>query len=437
MEGIILPGRWQKISGLNPWIHAMQIAEGENNLIFGDSLCEWNSDDLEKYKEGMLPKRKKAGISILSYLYPFSMDGKNYRIVFSTILPKDYDTEAENLTQAVDQYRNFTQTMTYIKFSVVIMFLFFTLPLILMAFLISVVLSDRIILPINRLAEATKYIADGDFAFRLQTRKDDDFSFFVDSFNTMTNELQRSRSTLVQKEKVSTWQDIARRLAHELKNPLTPIKLTAQRLLRKEIKNDSKSFNDILKPSLELIIKQVDQLDLMLQDFRYFADNRKSRPEWRTFNLFIKELIDSWRSSHPEIVIQFIMDDDDIQLYIDPGLMHQALQNIFKNAVDAVKSIEEKEIVITLNRVQKGFSEYCRIGIRDNGVGISDEYREKIFEPYFTTKQNGLGLGLPITERIITLHNGQIWVESGENAGTLFYIDLPVEVMDEKASTDH
>ena len=415
---------WQKISSLNPWIHSIQISEGDNSLIFGDSLCEWDNKELMKFNEGMLPKRKKAGISILSYLYPYPAGSKNYYIVLSTILPKDYDIEAENLTLAVDQYQNFNQIMTYIKFTTIILFLFFTLPLILLAVLISVVLTDRIILPINRLAEATKYVADGDFAF------------FVDAFNTMTNELQRSRTSLVQKEKVSTWQEIARRLAHELKNPLTPIKLTAQRLQRKEL-SSKQDIDEILKPSLELIIRQVDQLDIMLQDFRYFADNRESRPEWRTVKLFLKDLIDSWQNSHPDIILRFNMEEDDIKLYFDPGLMQQVFQNLFKNAVDAVKSNEEKCITITVNLIQKGFSDYCRICFEDNGIGISEKDRVRIFEPYFTTKQNGLGLGLPITERIITLHNGQIWVETSENTGTSFYIDLPIEDQDEKTDSDN
>ena len=208
-------------------------------------------------------------------------------------------------------------------------------------------------------------------------------------------------------------------------NPLTPIKLSAERIQRK-YRTDPENIDRVLEPAIKSIIQEVSNLDNLLKEFRDFS---KLPPLiLRKGNIcgLIKEVFDSYKSSYPNIVFSYIFPEYGIVLDIDPKQMKQVFTNLLKNSSEAIGPGEGK-ISIQTDLVRKGNSSYCRIRVQDSGSGIAPEKQDQVFNPYFTTKTEGSGLGLPIVERIIFDHKGQIWFESEKGHGTTFFIDLPME----------
>ena len=291
-----------------------------------------------------------------------------------------------------------------------------------LTYFMAFTLSENITLPIGMLEKATKRVADGDYTFRILNPSNDELALLISSFNQMINELELSRVKILQTEKVTTWQEIAQRLAHEIRNPLTPIKLSAQRVRRKK---GAENIDEIIESSMNIIITAVDRLDSMLQEFRSFA----RLPKIETAKIKLKTLIDEsmipYRENFP--LVQFYVEpiDEKILLSIDKNQMKQVFINLFKNAIEAMDM--SGNIKIYTDIIERGYTHYCRIQIQDDGMGISSDDITKVFHPYYTTKDNGTGLGLSIIERIIFDHKGRIWLESKKGAGTTFYIDIPIE----------
>ena len=238
----------------------------------------------------------------------------------------------------------------------------------------------------------------------------------------MVSELEGFRTKILQTEKIAAWQEIARRMAHEIKNPLTPIKLSAQRII-KRYQTDPDSFGTMLEPAIDTIINEVESLNRLLAEFSDFA--RLPAPMIAKENLssMIEEVISVYAGSYPRVGLHLDGVDPDIVLDVDRNQIKRAFANILKNSFDSIS--DSGTISIRTDLVRKGKYRYCRIQVKDTGTGIDPEHHEKVFNPYFTTKEKGTGLGLPIVERIVFDHNGRIWFESQPGDGTTFFIDLP------------
>jgi nitrogen fixation/metabolism regulation signal transduction histidine kinase len=248
-------------------------------------------------------------------------------------------------------------------------------------------------------------------------------SVLANSFNTMISELEQSRTKLRQTEKVTAWQEIAQRMAHEIKNPLTPIKLSAQRIERAYTQGSPKT-GEIIRGAVNSISDEINKLNQLLAEFRDFARLPEPNLEKVDIAEMLESLIETYSSSYPEI----IPNTEGLNSYtvrIDANQMNRVFSNLLKNGCEAMRG--KGEISLRTDLVRKGHTHYCRIQIEDSGSGIPGELEEKVFHPYFTTKEHGTGLGLPIVERIIADHHGEIWFESQEGVGTTFFIDLPAE----------
>tara|TARA_Y100000996_G_scaffold350309_1_gene289319 strand:- start:151 stop:1233 length:1083 start_codon:yes stop_codon:yes gene_type:complete len=214
-------------------------------------------------------------------------------------------------------------------------------------------------------------------------------------------------------EKHAAWSDIARKIAHEVKNPLTPIKLSAERIEKKYKNNDFE--NDDIKALTNTISRQVDDIGKLIDEFSSFA--RMPEPEMKLDNLSkcLQEAYILFSNSHKNIKFKIELQDKDIYFQFDKFQLTQTFNNLIKNAVESVEKIPNPSITVNL-RIQNN---KIFIEIIDNGVGISKETAGKIFEPYFTTKNKGTGLGLSIVKKIIEDHNGKIRIEKNKHmAGT-------------------
>ncbi|WP_304222149.1 PAS domain-containing sensor histidine kinase [Gracilinema caldarium] len=303
-------------------------------------------------------------------------------------------------------------------------YLVFYLPIVLMVVIIAISLSTTLSQPISNLVQATKKVAEGDLSIRVLSRTKDDFGILIDSFNSMVRNLEKAQSKALQTEKEIIWKDMSQRLAHEIKNPLTPIKLSAERVLRRW-KTEPKRLGEILESSMMAIIQETDSLTNLLTEFRTFSRLPPPTLERTALTPLIDEAISLYRNSFPEVQFITNIGSENIYLRVDRRHISQVLANLIINSIDAMHN--RGTIEIRSDLVKKQDSRYCRISIKDTGCGIPAENRALIFTPYFTTKAAGTGLGLSIVERIVLDHGGSIWFDSAVGVGTTFYIDLPVD----------
>jgi nitrogen fixation/metabolism regulation signal transduction histidine kinase len=300
----------------------------------------------------------------------------------------------------------------------------FIFPTLLMTVIITLSFASKITQPLAELTEATRRVAEGDFSIQILARPEDELGVLVQSFNAMVQDLEKSRAALVRTEKISIWQSMAQQLAHEIKNPLTPIKLSAERVLRRW-RNEPEKIGEILENSMMAIIQEVDGLSTLLTEFRTLSrpmEHILSRTKLREL---VEETISPYYTSYPEVQFDTGQVGADFSVKIDRRHFTQVLTNLIINGIDAMNG--QGLIQIRADLVKKRESRYCRLSIRDTGKGISEEESSKIFTPYFTTKESGTGLGLPIVERIVNDHGGSIWFNSAEGMGTTFFIDIPLD----------
>ena len=426
-------GTWEDLSSLNSTISFVQVfsLEGDEKFFQGDSRGRirqfqgFESSILQavRSQSGVLSREERETATILRNVRVHRVLGENHYVVVGIVYERQFDEDAVRLT---DSFETFTQLDRYRSMFQRVVFgfyFFFSLPILLIGIFISFLLTDNLVLPIVNLEEATRRVAEGDFSFRILTRTGDELSILANSFNRMIQELEISRKQLVHAEKVSAWQEIAQRLAHEIKNPLTPIKLSAQRLMRKYSENPEE-FERILRPSVDAIVEEVDNLSKLLNEFGEFA--KLPGPSLERFPLakLITEVSSMYRNLSGKVNITVDALTPETHIWADYNQMKQVFANLFMNAYQAMA--DGGQIDVRADLVKKANSSYCRITVRDTGPGIEEEHRNKVFEPYFTTKEYGTGLGLAIVERIIFDHAGDIWFESARGGGTTFYIDLPM-----------
>jgi two-component system nitrogen regulation sensor histidine kinase NtrY len=220
-------------------------------------------------------------------------------------------------------------------------------------------------------------------------------------------------------QRMAAWREVARRIAHEVKNPLTPISLSAQRLKRK--------YSDYIKEPVfdectRTITDQVDLIRNLVDEFSSFARFPTANPKPDNLPAIIEETLALYKEGQPQIHFEFNVTDDIPVLNLDRQQIKQAMINLVDNAIASIRN--EGNIVISL--AHDPILKIVRIEIADNGIGISDEGKTRLFEPYFSTKKTGMGLGLTIVSTIISDHNGMIRVQDNKPKGAKFVIELPV-----------
>ena len=294
----------------------------------------------------------------------------------------------------------------------------FTITLVILGTVSSVLLSRGISNPIMRLVDGTTEVAGGNLQYRVSVRAKDEIKLLVDSFNSMISEIAESREKLKRTERIAAWRDVARKLAHEIKNPLTPIQLSMYRLKRNL---NSPKYPEIFAECYNMITQEVENLRNMVEEFSQFARMPKPELEPCALNALIDEVLNAYQETPEKITIQREFSIDIPRISIDPNQFRQVLHNLIQNAVDAM---QEEGGTLNLKTQLKDYR--VEITIRDTGCGMSEEVQQNMFNPYFTTKENGTGLGMSIVQKIIEEHGGEISIESREGIGTSIYLSLPV-----------
>ena len=271
----------------------------------------------------------------------------------------------------------------------------------------------------EELTEAATRVGRGDFDTTLRDSPSGAFPATATAFNRMTRDLRDARAQLRQTERVAAWQEIAKSLAHELKNPLSPIRLSIE-TLRKAHARSHEEFDALFDESTKTILQEVERLRNIVDEFSRFA--RLPSPRLRKTDL--RETVSQAASLHKEgdTAVTVRVPEQPVEAFVDPDQMTQVLHNLLQNARDAASEAHpDGGGLVTLGLEQRSGSVYIRI--EDNGAGVA-ERSEAIFEPYYTRKEGGTGLGLAITQRIVAEHGGRIDLES-QSGRTVFTVVLP------------
>jgi nitrogen fixation/metabolism regulation signal transduction histidine kinase len=233
-------------------------------------------------------------------------------------------------------------------------------------------------------------------------------------------ELQESAAQLAKNERESAWREMAKQVAHEIKNPLTPMKLSIQHMKRSIEVKDEASQNKLNRVTASLI-EQIDALTKIANEFSNFAQMPKAVEEETSLTTILENAFSVF-AQHDDYQIEFNnLIDSEAVIWADKTLCLRVFNNLIKNAIQAIPSNEEGLIKINLSEE----NEFYKVEIRDSGVGISDEQVSKIFVPYFTTKSTGTGLGLAMSKQIIENMKGQIYFKSTIGKGTSFFVSFP------------
>ena len=227
---------------------------------------------------------------------------------------------------------------------------------------------------------------------------------------------------LIQAQKNAAWGEVARRLAHEIKNPLTPIQLSAERLQHKLADKLEPADADFLQRSTRTIVQQVEAMKEMVDDFSEYAKPSKKQKVDIDLKSLVQEVLVLY-ALKPGVKFKTGYEPGLLVINGDPVGIRQVLHNLLKNALEAIGA--HGLIEISLHKVRKNNADFIEIALYDNGPGIKDEQIEKIFEPYVTTKAKGTGLGLAIVKKIIEEHGGAIWIDTSRKGGAGFIIQLP------------
>lgn len=414
---------WDRINQLNQDIGAIQIfSEGRTSVVSLGNRDLWiSAQELSGLSANLVTRDIRGETVTLRTLSEIEAAGEQQHVVISLRLPEGFDVAAgamSRMERKLAEIRELPQSFPLLVFSI---YALFFVPLVLIAIMISFYLADEVVRPLGQLEQAVRRVAQGDYSFRLIARRGDAMGHFVDSFNDMVGELERSRNDLKHSERLQTWQDIAQRMAHEIKNPLTPIKLSAERIRRRFEQKDPE-LEKIIEDGVGVIVQEVSSISNMLTEFRDFARMPQPIPEATD----LSELVNNaWQIYQGQNRVRIDMHEvpAGILILVDREQLKQVFKNLFQNAIDAING--DGTIFVRAFTVNRMGQNVVRIHVRDTGPGLSADKLRTVFTPYYTTKPQGSGLGLAIVEKIVIDHGGRIWAESMEGQGASFFIDLP------------
>ncbi|MCF6268254.1 MAG: ATP-binding protein [Melioribacteraceae bacterium] len=382
------------------------------SLFEGEELLF--SSEGNYYLAGILPKI----ISPLAYL-SLNKDGvreviikENFEnISFNSLYHRAFIAGKEYTIKISDVFNKFQLPLTGIELNV---FLFGTYSLaIILIIILSTFLANQISAPIEKLTKATRSVSHGDMDIQIKNIESGEIKELIEGFNLMVRELKKNQVELAEVERESAWREMAKQVAHEIKNPLTPMKLAVQHLVIAH-KDKSEKFDSIFDKVTKTIITQIDTLKNIASEFSSFAKMPSIKLEEVDLVKIANETIDLFIEEKCGIKVD--ASERSIILMSDKEQTQRMFVNLIRNAIQA--NAKEINILISLSK------EIIGIEINDNGDGIDKEIKLKIFDENFTTKESGMGLGLTLTKRFLNMIGGKISVRETSSNGTTLFIEI-------------
>jgi len=288
--------------------------------------------------------------------------------------------------------------------------------------IVSGVVTARVSRPIRVLAQAAGEIGQGNWNVHVETSGKDEIGKLAVAFNQMTEELIGQRERLVQSERVAAWRELARRLAHELKNPLFPLQITVENLLRAR-ENTPEQFDEVFRESTSTLLAEIANLKTIIGRFSDFS--KMPAPQIQAVDLnemvrSITQLFQGQLNREPGKIRAELQLGDVPSVSGDPVLLRRVVENLVLNAIDTMPKGGTLTFRTAMNE------KFAVFELSDTGAGLTLEECDRLFTPYYTTKQHGTGLGLAIVQSVVSDHHGRISVSSKKDQGTTFHVELPV-----------
>jgi two-component system nitrogen regulation sensor histidine kinase NtrY len=284
----------------------------------------------------------------------------------------------------------------------------------------TMVLANRIAAPVQKLTALTRDVARGDLEISSRLPKaEGEIGELVQAFDAMVRDLQHSRDDLIRAERELAWREMARQIAHEIKNPLTPMKLSIQHL-RQTYRDHAPDFGSILETVTRTVIEQIDTLSRIASEFSHFARMPQRRIAPCDIEGIVHEAVQLFRQDS-RVTFYIAADPDLPMIQADRDELRRAFINIIRNSVQATPGTGR--IDVSIRRAKAS----VRVEFRDYGVGIPEAVRPKLFQPNFSTKTDGMGLGLAIVKKTMDDLGASIEIVSAVNEGTAVILDIPVE----------
>ena len=357
---------------------------------------------------------------------------KNRFLYVIKYLDKDISNYLSESQEAINFYYTVEEKSSGIKISFAIIYIIIVTLLLFISISIAIRFSSRFFRSINNLILASTSIGDGDLNAKVpEIKTDKDLEILNKNFNLMINRLKQQQEKLIINERHEAWESLARKLAHEIKNPLTPIQLTIDRIKTKYINKIDIQNQENFNENLKVIDNQIKQIENLVNEFSDFA--RMPKPILKENNVvkILEENIKLLNELDQSIKIEFKTNSDKILLICDKEQLSRVFLNLIKNSIESIQQRSEKKadfskkiLIEILNN-----NDHIKIKIIDNGIGF-DEFKnniKNILNPYFTTKKNGTGLGLSIVNKIINDHNGKIEfipITDGAKIEIIFNLDV-------------
>ena len=294
---------------------------------------------------------------------------------------------------------------------------------IILAILFSSWAASRVTRPVEELAVAAREVAAGNLDRKVEVSSSDELGELAATFNRMTGELSQQRERLVQSERVAAWRELARRLAHELKNPLFPLQLTVENLLRAR-EQSPEVFEEIFRESTSTLLAEIANLKGIIGRFSEFSRMPQPRLQAVKVNEVVEGVMRLFQAqlspaAKPAIACNLELGKNLAEVAADPELLHRAVSNLVLNAMDAMP--QGGTLTVRTQAARDGIT----LEVSDTGTGLTAEECERLFTPYYTSKQHGTGLGLAIVQSVVSDHGGRISVHSESGQGSTFRIELP------------
>ena len=412
-------------------IDEIYLIDSNGNLIISSSLDNKYSPPDQRALEMVFnqdkplkiintPKNSSAAIIKLNQY----VDTYLYVVKFLDQKISNYLKESE---EALDFYYVVESQSSGIKYSFALIYMIVVALLLFLSITIAIRFSSRFFLSINNLISASEDIGKGKLDVKVPVIKTDkELEILIKNFNSMIDRLKTQQDKLLLTERHEAWENVARKLAHEIKNPLTPIQLTIDQLKSKYIEklpeNEKSKYDEYLKT----IYKQIKQIENLVNEFSDFA--RMPKPILKKNNLYdlINSNISILKNINSSIVIK-VIGKNEIFINCDSEQINRVFFNLIKNSIESIneKSQKSDDFKGIINIELFKNNDYIKVIIIDNGIGFPDKNIEDITKPYFTTKKNGTGLGLPIVNKIINDHNGKMSFLKNKD-GAKIEINLPI-----------
>jgi nitrogen fixation/metabolism regulation signal transduction histidine kinase len=383
----------------------------------------------------------------LEVIRPLSSDVASANLVATFAFDRRYEQELESAGATHDAYAQLEKDRARMYAGYFEAFAVLLGITVVATVVLGFLLAQGITRRINRLANAINRVAEGDLGVRVPVTGSDELTELARVFNRMLGEMQQSRARIEYLQRIGAWQEMAQRLAHEIKNPLTPIQLAVQECHRK-YSGDNTKFRALLDTTLEIVEEEVGTLRRLVGNFSSFA--RLPHAELREASLrdFLRECSEQLGhlGNEPtegaddmvianDVDVRWEVPDDPMQVAIDRQMLRRVLVNLVRNAVEAIRGARAEDalkpgvlpkrgrVIVHARRESQG----AAIVVEDDGPGVAEGASERIFDPYFTSKRQGTGLGLAIVKKIVVEHNGSIVAGRSERlGGAEFAVLLPL-----------